>query len=142
VLQYGLLEAQATPGGRAWYDAYVAAHPILAFFKDKRDISIHRAQVRPAAHVAVTVTDTVVLSDSLTIEVRDPKGNLVERRGDVASPSAASPPRERLGSASTVYSYRFADWPGGNDVVALSTQYLAELRGFIADGQARGYLTP
>jgi hypothetical protein len=147
VLQYGLLEAERRPGGKVWYDVYVAARPILAFFKDKRDISIHKQPVRPAAHVAVTVTETVVVSESVVVEVRDPEGNLVERLGDVSGP-ADMPPAARPSSvaapdrAGIEYSYRFADWPGGEDLLVLSRRYLAELRAFVADGRAGGYLSP
>jgi len=40
-LQYAHKEAIPQSGGQAWYDGQVAAKPIVKFFKDKRDISIH-----------------------------------------------------------------------------------------------------
>src|SRR5882724_9529049 len=67
-VQYALKEAGKT-GGQAWYDAAVARRPILAFFKDKRNVSIHEGPVTPSATIGVHLSDTIHFSDSVTVSV-------------------------------------------------------------------------
>lgn len=45
VVQYAAETAKHTPLGRGWYDTFVRAHPIVQFFKTKRDANIHVAPV-------------------------------------------------------------------------------------------------
>ena len=52
-LQYALEEAKTKPGGQAWYDAQVSGKTLVKFFRDKRDISIHRQPVVPTTSASV-----------------------------------------------------------------------------------------
>jgi hypothetical protein len=45
-LQYACKEAKDKAGGQAWYDGQVTAKPVVKFFKDKRNVSIHEKSVR------------------------------------------------------------------------------------------------
>ena len=40
-LQYAYEAAKSKPCGQAWYDSQVGGKPVVKFFKDKRNVSIH-----------------------------------------------------------------------------------------------------
>src|SRR5262249_22661127 len=44
VLQYALKEAEYAAGGAQWYNSWMTTKPVIAYFRDKRNVSIH---VRP-----------------------------------------------------------------------------------------------
>jgi len=64
-LQYALEEARNKPGGQAWYEAQVSGNAVVRFFKDKRNISIHRQPVVPTTSVSVRVTQAISLSGTV-----------------------------------------------------------------------------
>ena len=47
VAQYAREEATPKPGGQAWYDAAVAMHRSIKFFRCKRNLNIHLEPVEP-----------------------------------------------------------------------------------------------
>ena len=137
VLQYSLAEAQGISGGQAWYDNFVLKHPTLKFFGDKRNINIHYRPITPAANYKVTIGDTLGLSDSVTVIVRDKNGNIKSQHS--SEPYSKSKPIE---SKTTIQvRYEFDDWKGPEDVLTLSQKYLQELGAFIDDGVSKGFIT-
>jgi hypothetical protein len=144
VLQYSLLEADTTPNssppspGKTWYDGQVAGKPAIKFFKDKRNINIHQEPVSPPAHVSVQLYDVVQTTESVSIQIIRADGRVEVPRTYTSPP----PPRIEPPPSTTTYSYRFPDWTGPEDVVTLCTTYLADLRAIVADGVAKGFLTP
>jgi hypothetical protein len=139
VLQYALEEVKTKAGGQAWYDAQVSTNPEIRFFKGKRDTSIHVEPVVPTTNLGIAITDVVRLSDSFSIKLVDKDGNVV-RESTAASPP---PPQPAIPAppASISYSYTFPDWTGTEDVLALSSKYLAALDVLVKDGFGRGFLT-
>ncbi len=139
VLQYAHAEAKAKAGGQAWYDGQVASNPIVGFFKDKRNINIHVKPVEVRADIGIEITETLQLSEALTIEVFE-EGRLVGRhRVESPRPAADQEVADRPAIIRSVY--RFADWSGPEDLIALSRTYLDQLASIVADGHARGLLT-
>ena len=137
-LQYALEEARSKSGGQAWYDAQVSANAVVKFFKDKRDISIHRQPVVPTTSASETVTETLGFSEAVHLQVINPEGKIIQDVSVGVQPSA-SPPLPQL--AVVTYSYSFADWSGPEDVLTLSRRYLAEAQAIVNDGVAKGYLS-
>jgi hypothetical protein len=137
VLQYAFDEAKTKTGGQAWYQAHISSNPVLSFFKDKRDMSIHYRPVVPAATINVAASDLIRVSEAVLIRCLDDEGNLVSKRaiGSQTPPSVVSPPP----SVSRVY--KFPDWPGQEDVPQLCRDYIAALEVVVNDGYSQGLLT-
>lgn len=138
VLQYALDEAKAVSGGRAWYDAHVSGNSVVKFFKEKRDLNIHVEPVKPSTKVEVQITETILVSTSVTLTLRDSEGNVVK---DVSSnqPQTAEHPKSE--PISVTYRYSFPDWSGQEDVIGLCDKYLSALKSIAKDGIAKGFLT-
>lgn len=138
VLQYALEEAKTKQGGQAWYDAQVKSAPEIKYFKDKRDVSIHVQPVEPDRRIAIGETAVVSLGESLSIEVMDSDGNLIEERY-VTSSDPSSPPTPP--TTTVEVSYHLADWTGPEDVETLCRRYCSAIETVLIDGQARGFLS-
>ena len=115
VLQYACKEAQVKAGGQKWYGDAVAK-PIIRFFKDKRDISIHDRPVRPARKFTTEAAGHLSLADE---------------DDEMIIPY----PHSRI-----VAHYEFEDRPG-EEVTDLARQYLIALEGLVEDGIAMGWIT-
>jgi hypothetical protein len=135
VLQYALKEAQTKTGGQAWYDGQVASNPVVKFLKDKRDISIHATPVRPSARIEATVSDTIHISDSVSVKIERKDGTTEETQ------ILPTPPPPKQGETSVEYQFFFQDWTGSDDVVTLCKRYLKEVETIVADGVSNGFLT-
>jgi hypothetical protein len=137
VLQYALDEAKTRPGGQAWFDAHARGNPVLKFFKDKRDVSIHSQPVIPAATINIAVSDVIHFSEAVLIQRFDDEGNLVSEGavGSQTPPPVVSPPP----AVSRVYN--FLDWTGQEDVLQLCRDYVTALEAVVNDGYSRGLLT-
>jgi hypothetical protein len=137
VLQYALVEAKTMTGGQAWFDAHATGNPVLSFFRDKRNVSIHSGPIVPAATINVSASDVIRFSEAVLIRCLDDEGNLVSERsiGSQAPPPVVSPPP----SISRVYN--FPDWTGQEDVLQLCRNYVAALEAVVNDGHSRGFLT-
>lgn len=138
VLQYAKEEAKTKSGGQAWYDKHVSNSSILPFFRDKRDVNIHTEPVKPRKDYDVSIKATLHLSSSLSVKLKDEKGNVIDQR----CIKEAKPPNELPAGSTTVeIRYRFSDWSGGEDVTELSQKYLHELEDVIDDGIKRGFIS-
>jgi hypothetical protein len=138
VLQYACKEAKNKSGGQAWYDNRIANSSILPFFRDKRDINIHTEPVKPRKDYQVSMKATVHISSSLSIKLKDEKGNVIDQRCIKEAKPPHEPPTD---SASVEIRYRFSDWSGSEDVTELSQKYLDELEDVVDDGVKRGFIS-
>jgi len=137
VLQYAFKEATQKPGGQAWYDGQLAGKPIVNFFKDKRDISIHKEPLSPSAKIGVSITETIAVSDTFSVTVRRNDGTIEEDNSPRTSPTPIPSTTESV----TTYEYLFSDWSGGEDVITLCQMYLADVEAIVHDGIANSFLT-
>jgi hypothetical protein len=136
-LQYALEEAKTKPGGQAWYNAQIAGKTLVKYFRDKRDLSIHRQPVVPITSASVTLTASVDASTALHMRVTNAKGEVVQEVSVSDAQNTPPPPTPPV----VTYSYRFINWTGPEDVLALCRQYLAEVQCVVSDGVAHGHLT-
>lgn len=137
VLQFALKEAQTKKGGQFWYDTIIKNNPTLEFFKDKRDVNIHSKPVDINRDVNIAIADTLHISYSVHIEVRDSDGNLKDEYNSgepVKKEKTYTPPI-------TTYRLYFNDWNGTEDIFQLSEMYINQLSNIIKDGQTKGFLT-
>src|SRR5436309_11754921 len=77
VLRYALEEAKLKPGGQHWYDQAMAG-PLLSFFKDKRDISIHKRPVDPVRRMTTEAAGLLNIGDDDEIMIPYPHVRIVE----------------------------------------------------------------
>lgn len=136
VLQYAREEA-TTRGGQQWYDNHMISSKVLAFFKDKRDISVHTQPVQVNQHISIQLTCIMPPSPSLRIEVFDQTGQLI----DEYSSKPSEPPPAPESPSKVTHGFIFPDWPGNEDVLQLCHLYLNELQRVVEDGQNNGFLT-
>jgi len=139
VLQYTLKEAKVKDGGSKWYYDYVLSNPILKFFRDKRDLNIHEKPVRPHATHKIMITETLHISDSVSIIIKDKDGNIKEQFTTPEEPKLISEDKECPVISET--EYRFKDWGGGEDVITLCRLYLEKLETLVKDGIEKGLIS-
>jgi len=137
VLQYALNEAKTKPGGQQWYDNRISASPVLKFFKDKRDVNIHTEPIQPQAHYKLELTETIHLSESVSITITDKDGNIKKQ---YSSSEPEPMPKEPETPAVMEIKYKFNDWVGSEDVFALCQMYVQELENIVKDGVNKGFI--
>lgn len=138
VLQYAYKEAKTKPGGKSWYNGNIQNVPVIWYFKDKRDLSIHVKPVVPNLNIGVApIMVQVSIHASVNLKVTDPDGNVIEER-NITSPI---PKPETPPSPSVTVSYHFGDWSGFEDIEALCHQYFAAIEALVKDGQAKSFLS-
>jgi hypothetical protein len=137
VLQYAHKETSKNPSAQSWYDGAVRVDPVLRYFKDKRDTSIHSEPVRPETQVSVKLSATLQPSSSLHLIKRDSSGRMVEER---TVTSAALPAPQGPSQPHISYVHRFPDWTGPEDVLMLGERYLTSLKSFVDGGVAGGFI--
>ena len=115
VLQYALEEARLKPGGQQWYQQ-ATTNPLISFFKQMRDTSVH---VRPIVPVGKVKTEHAEL---LNI-------------GDDEDEFMILYPHTRV-----VLEYEFSSRPG-EGVVDLSMQYLTILEALVEDGVVKRWIS-
>lgn len=139
VMQYALEEAKAKRKGRKWHDKKMNKSIMLGYFKDKRDFNIHIAPVEPQKSVWVEITEAVHLSESVHIVLKDKNGKVKETRDYHETES--KPEQQGESSVRSGSTYKFEDWPGGEDVLTLSAMYVKELERVVEDGISQGFIT-
>jgi hypothetical protein len=139
ILQYALKEAEIKQNGSRWYSDNISKSSILRFFRDKRDLNIHEKPVRPQAIHKVMLSETIHLSDSISIVIKDKDGNI---KGEYTTPEDPKLIIEdQESSAVSETEYRFSDWVGNEDVMTLCKLYLEELESLIKDGINKGLIS-
>jgi hypothetical protein len=79
VLQYVFNETRKTANGNQWYQSFVKSSNTLKFFKDKRDVNIHKKPVSPPSNVQIKITDSAQISEYILIVVRDKDENIINQ---------------------------------------------------------------
>ena len=138
-LQYAHKEATTKASGHVWYDGQVSARSVVKFLSGKRNVNIHERPISPATKINVSMRDNLSVSaESVSITIFRADGTI--ETGESVSLSPSSSPNAP--EVSVTYDYFFQDWPGNEDVIALCKMYLKAVESIVADGVARGFLTP
>lgn len=138
ILQYALLEAETKPGGKWWYDNRISSSLILRFFKDKRDINIHKEPIHLLVYFKKIIEGMLRLSGSLSLIAYDKEGNIKQQySSDKPEPTQ----KESQTSAVKEIKYKFNNWGGREDVLTLCQSCIQELENVIKDGVNKGFIT-
>lgn len=139
VLQYAYEEVKkARTKEMKWYENSVSGSPTIKFLKDKRDNNIHVEPVKPRADFYVEITEHAVVSVSLEDEKKDKDGKVI------AGASSEKPNQKSEKPKTSVVegvNYKFRDWEGSEDVIALCEDYVQELKKIVKDGVSKGFIT-
>jgi hypothetical protein len=138
VLQYADREARTRPGGQAWYENAIAGHPLIAFFKKKRDCNVHAEPVVPSNDATVRIESGLAFSGALGMVYMNPHGEVLERR-EPDQPADFVPKAKR--TLEVVYTYYFPETRHLGDVLSACRGYLGELRALVADGLAKAMIS-
>ncbi len=71
-------EYDKTTGFKSWYEQQrerMKPGETMKVLHDKRVLTTHREPLAPHAHVSVTTSDTITISDSALVDVHDSMGN-------------------------------------------------------------------
>jgi len=120
-----------------WWKAQVAkfeSDPLVKVFFDKRHISIHRTEVR-ADLKKVTITDTLSISDSVSVIKRDKYGNIYDD-GSLAKIETDEPksisPKPKTGDSKIEWCFK--DYPN-ESIVDASQKVLDVMKQFVLDAK-------
>jgi hypothetical protein len=139
ILQYARAEIEARDKSNlTWYNDFVSKHSPLGFFKDRRDVNIHFIPVQPFKAITVTVHESLTFSESVRVVKRDENGNVVSDR-TFENPKPFVEQKEI--KPEIEITYRFDEWTGPEDVLALCRMYLKELENFINEAENKGYIS-
>lgn len=134
VLQYGLTESKRA-GRQKEYIALLDQHPVIAFFKDTRDMDVHEKPVEARAHVSMFVADLVQATNS--VEPLDGDDN----RWMDPNFEPEQPETEFLCTIETSNTeYSFYDWHGTENATALCDIYLLRIKQIINSARSAGYI--
>jgi hypothetical protein len=135
VLQYARKESVAKDRQK-WYDETASRNDVLRFFIDKRDVNIHDEPVNPSSHIVIAISENVGVFSSATV------ASFNNRPVDMDRPKEEPPPPKPLETRNKgTIVYRFDDWSGSEDVIALSRRYIEELEKFVQRGIKEGILS-
>jgi len=144
VLQFACKEAITKPKGQYWYDTCVSKKLIISFFKDKRDINIHREPVKTRKDITLSLTEALHLSVSMgpiRMVQKDKYGNIISE--SISENQSELEPRKvkKQVLPKVTYRYSFEDWVGSEDIPTLCQKYIDELKTITADGLKNGFLS-
>jgi hypothetical protein len=144
VLQFAREEAITKSKGQYWYDTCVSKKPIISFFKDKRDINIHREPVKTIKDITLSLTEALHLSVAMgpiRMVHKDKYGKIISE--SISENQSEPEPRkvEKQVPPKVTYRYRFDNWTGNEDIPTLCRQYLDELKIIAIDGKKKGFLS-
>lgn len=141
VLQYAMVDTKKIKGGQKWYNNWMSTNRYFSFFKDERDMNIHVKPVAPAIGVTITPSPVTVRASlgSFSIIIKDIDGTTISAETVLPPPDPIR--NEHLPPTTARYRYSFANWSDNTEITTLLQKYLDDLRRFVAEGVARGFLT-
>jgi hypothetical protein len=139
VLQYilGEIQKKKKVNEKQWYDDTMSQSPVLTFFKDKRDVNIHKNPIEVKKGIGIALQETISISEAISVEITDNKGNVKNKYF-----SESQPQNSALKDKPVIkIVYGFNDWPGEENVLILCKKYLDELNQVVREGKARGFIS-
>ena len=129
-----VLEYKHIPGFQKWYaqkQAALRADPVAKLMFDKRRVTVHFAVMRPGVEVSVRLSETLTVSESVSVVVVHSDGGTTtaeSKRGSAVPRSASRGPRSE-----TVEWRWFFDEMASRDIVSLAQDYVSQLDGLVRE---------
>jgi hypothetical protein len=118
-------EYDKTAGFKSWYEQQrerMKSDETMKVLHDKRVVTTHREPLDPHAHVNLTISDTITISDSASVIVHDSKGNEVTHIETERPSKQASEPKP----STAEWKWYFDEIPG-RDLLSVCTEYLGKM---------------
>lgn len=129
-------EFDKVSGFKDWYEniqAKLQSDDTMKLLKDKRDVTIHQQPVRPHAHVSVSITEHIALSDSVSIVITRADGT-VERLESEPTPSTVPARTETI--TEPEWQWYFDELPE-KDIVTVCKEHIAKLDTIVEECESR-----
>ena len=123
-------EYDKTAGFKSWYEQQrerLRSDETMKVLHDKRVVTTHCEPLAPHAHVNVTTSDAITISDSAVVVVHDSRGNEVSRI-EAERPSRQAPEPK---PSTAEWKWYFDEIPG-RDLVTVCTEYLGKMDTLVA----------
>jgi hypothetical protein len=127
-------EFDKVSGFKEWYaekQAKMQSDETMRLLNDKRVMTIHQRPVRPNAHINVSASEHITLSDSISIVVTRADGT-VERMESEPTP----PPEPAKTEGTTEWRWYFDELPE-KDVVTVCEEHIAKLETLVKKCESR-----
>jgi len=100
---------------------------LLKFFNNKRVTVVHIKMIELRGHHEVTLHESVGISDSVTIELRDANGNLKQTGIYTSEPKPVS--QEKTDESKITYRWFFTDFNDAEtEIIPLCSKYIESLQ--------------
>lgn len=129
-------EFDKVTGFKDWYkeiQAKLQSDDTVKLLKDKRDVTIHQQPVRLHAHVNVSITEHIAISDSVSVVITRADGT-VERLESEPSPSHVPDRTETI--VEPEWQWYFDELPE-KDIVTVSKEHIAKLDTIVEECESR-----
>jgi len=113
-----------------WYavqKSKMATDDKMKILDDKRDVTIHQEPIRPRAHVFVSITDHINVTDSVSVHVIRADGT-IERHNSTPSP----PPAPNETESTVEWRWYFDEIPN-IDVIEVCREHISKLESIVAE---------
>lgn len=111
--------------------------PVAGFLIDKRNIVVHRKNVPISAKFSRSVSDTIIISESISVEVRDKDGNLKSKSQSVPQTQPQTHQTTQSNpTPSDGVEWSFPAFTYSNDnVITICIKFLDIIKKFVSDLQ-------
>lgn len=128
-------EYSGVPGFKEWYDEqreWMKKDERMNVLNRKRVVTTHREPLAPRAHINVTVSDTIVVSDSAVVVKYDTQGNEIDRIG------TKEPLKHIPESRPSAVEYRwYFDEIPEEDLLTACTEHVGKLDQLVSECETR-----
>jgi hypothetical protein len=105
--------------------------PVLQFFNEKRVAVVHIKTIDVRGHHEVTLTETIgPISDSVTIELRDANGNIIQTGTYTSEPKPVS--QEKTDEPKIIHKWFFTDF-NETEIIPLCSKYIESLQTIVEE---------
>lgn len=123
-------------GFKDWYEeiqATLQSDDAMRLLRDKRDITIHQQPVRPRAHVNVSITERIALSDSMSIVITRADGTIERQESE---PTPGPMPAKTETKPESEWQWYFDELPE-RDIVTVCEEHIGKLDIIVRECESR-----
>ena len=114
-----------------WYSkkqVEIGKDPLLKFFNQKRRMVVHIKTIEVRGHHEITLHDSIGVSDSVTIELKDANGNIIQTGTYTSEPKSV--PQEKTDEPKITHKWFFTDF-NETEIIPLCSKYIESLQAIV-----------
>jgi len=121
------------PKFEEWYTKkqdYIKTDPLFKFFNKKRVDVVHIKMIEVRGHHEATMHESIGLSDSVIIELRDANGNIKQTETYTSKPKPVS--QQKSSEPEITYRWFFTDFNNEEkEIIPLCSKYIESLQAIV-----------